>query len=119
MTKTSNHKFGCRGFTLIELMMVTAIIGVLASISMPMLRDYAITARVTEGVTLIDELRRRIEVGYYDNNLVSLPTTIPGAPSPSGQLYGGPYYNYQDMFGVAHEMWDRIELQPKGANRVL
>lgn len=119
MSNSNNHKSGSHGFTLIELMMVIAIIGVLASISMPILRDYAIQAQVTEGVALIDELRRRIEIGYYDNNQVSLPATIPGAGTPSGQLYGGPFYTYQNMFGVVHNMWERIELQPKGPHRVI
>lgn len=41
-----------KGFTLIELMIVIAIIGVLAAIAIPAYQDYIIRARVTEGLSL-------------------------------------------------------------------
>lgn len=105
------------GFTLIELLSTMAIIGVLASVAIPFYSEYTVKARATDGIFILGELRRRIETDYYDNG--ELPTLIPASPEPSGELFGGPVYTYESMFGVSHNMWESIEYQPKGPHRVL
>ena len=46
-----------KGFTLIELMIVVAIIGILAAIAIPAYQDYTIRAQVTEGLNLAADLK--------------------------------------------------------------
>jgi type IV pilus assembly protein PilA len=49
-----------KGFTLIELMIVVAIIGILAAIAIPAYQDYTIRAQVTEGLNLASDLKASI-----------------------------------------------------------
>ncbi|MBP2672084.1 MAG: type pilus assembly protein PilA [candidate division NC10 bacterium] len=49
-----------KGFTLIELMIVVAIIGILAAIAIPAYQDYTIRAQVTEGLSLASDLKAAI-----------------------------------------------------------
>ena len=55
-----------KGFTLIELMIVVAIIGILAAIAIPAYQNYTIRAQVTEGLTLGDGFKTAI-AEYYAN----------------------------------------------------
>ena len=63
------------GFTLIELMIVTAILGILTMLALPAYQDYAGRAQVAETYYLLDELKT--EIGIYAsiyNRLTLSPT---------------------------------------------
>lgn len=100
------------GFTLIEFMAVTAIIGILISAAFPVIILYSTKAKVIEGVLLLTELRRRVEVGF--NRTRELDVVIPSSPPADGPKFGGPYYLYSTLFdGEESDMWESFEYQIK------
>ena len=64
--RSTTRAHGAAGFTLIELMIVVAIIGILASMAIPAYQTYAIRAQVSEGLTLASAARAPIAASYLD-----------------------------------------------------
>lgn len=63
-----------QGFTLIELMIVVAIIGILAAVAIPAYQDYTAKAQATEAFSLIDGLKSPTTAGFSEDGTWAIPT---------------------------------------------
>jgi type IV pilus assembly protein PilA len=61
-----------KGFTLIELMIVVAIIGILAAIAIPAYQDYTVRSKVTEGLNLASSAKVSVSEGYQSNDMAGV-----------------------------------------------
>lgn len=93
-----------RGFTLIELMIVIAIVGILASVAYPAYQDYTIRARVTEGVSATSPAKLAV-TEYFEVN---------GELPPGGDNQAAGFEQFIDSDFVESVDWhedQRIEIE--------
>jgi type IV pilus assembly protein PilA len=70
-----------QGFTLIELMIVVAIIGILAAIAIPAYQDYTIRAQVSEGLNLSSAAKVAVTEYWQDRGVFPPDATAAGLPA--------------------------------------
>jgi type IV pilus assembly protein PilA len=70
-----------KGFTLIELMIVVAIIGILAAVALPAYQDYTIRAKVTEGLSLAGAAKVAVAENSSQGKAYASGWTAPAATS--------------------------------------
>ena len=79
------HRSAQKGFTLIELMIVVAIIGILAAIALPAYQDYTARAQAAEGLSVTSGVRTDIA------ERVAMGRTLDGYSPPDLEELGGEY----------------------------
>lgn len=80
-----------KGFTLVELMIVVAIIAILASIAIPAYSDYVTRGKIAQGISELADSRIKMEQFFQDNRTYS-----PGINASSIGIASGnkPYFTY-------------------------
>lgn len=85
----NNREWGKKGFTLIELMIVIAIIGILASVAIPAYWDYMKSAKASEAKIMLDAIRTNEEAYFSEKERYT--TTLANLGNPTAE---GFYYSY-------------------------
>lgn len=86
-----------RGFTLIELMVVIAIIAILASVAVPSYRNYILRGKLAEAGSQLSATRVKMEQWFQDNRSYCADSaSCPGACPTSALPSSGKYFTYND-----------------------
>jgi type IV pilus assembly protein PilA len=87
-----------KGFTLIELMIVVAIIGILAAIALPAYQDYTIRTKVSEGLSLAAAAKLAVAETFTSTG--SLPADNQGAGLPAAAAITSKYVTSVTVAGA-------------------
>lgn len=108
-----------QGFTLIELMIVVAIIGILAAVALPAYQDYTTRSKISEGLTLAAAAKTAVSEHAMTRNSYPADNDAAGYVSPDTQYVEGIAIddglitiNFKEAAGVVDTTEDTLELSP-------
>ncbi|KFJ10218.1 fimbrial protein [Delftia acidovorans] len=78
-----------QGFTLIELMIVVAIIGILAAVALPAYQDYTVRSKVSEGLTLAASAKTAVSEHRLSQGTWPATSAAAGYTSPNTKYVSG------------------------------
>ncbi|MGH6951433.1 MAG: pilin, partial [Vitreimonas sp.] len=111
-----------KGFTLIELMIVVAIIGILAAIAIPAYQDYTVRSQVTEGLNLAGAAKAAVAESYSNTGNAPANRTVAGM-SPTLTDTNGKYVTSVDIVNgtivITYGNEANTALQPGGTGLTL
>ena len=88
-----------KGFTLIELMIVVTIIGILASIAVPVYRDYTIRTKVGECTSVFGSIKTDMSVVYSEDSILADDLNLLPRVSNNSADFSGDYVSQVDITG--------------------